>query len=239
MSAAQARRTRLIYLGGLVAAVAAAIVIVIVATGGGSKNKPQSSTVATATVSTLLGGIPESGNTLGDPKAPVTITEYGDLVCPICRDFALGSEQQLIQNEVRAGKVKLVFRGLETASGQANNGEYAASQIAARAAGRQNREWYYILLWYHEQGDETTPYVTDAYMQNLAQQVPGLSLTQWQADRNNAALASAVNADTQAGNANHFTSTPSFSFSGVKGTVPGISGIPSYAGLKGVVKSLG
>ena len=48
-----------------------------------------------------------------------------------------GSEQQLIDNEVRAGKVKLVYRGLETASSDANSGEYAASQIAARAAGLQ------------------------------------------------------------------------------------------------------
>ena len=35
----------------------------------------------------MLKGIPQHGTTLGNPKAPVTFTEYGDLQCPICKDF--------------------------------------------------------------------------------------------------------------------------------------------------------
>ena len=167
----------------------------------------------------LLKGIPQNGNTLGNPNAPVTITEYGDLVCPVCKDFALGPEQQIITSLVRTGNAKLVYRGYETASQTANNGEYAASQIAARAAGLQQRAWQYILLWYNEQGDETTPYVTDAYMQGLAQQVPGLKLATWQADRNNAALANAVTADGQAATAAGAGGTPAVFFTGSKGTV--------------------
>ena len=113
----------------------------------------------------------------------MTVTEYGDLVCPICQEFAFGSEQQLIKNEVRSGKVKLVYRGVETASSQANGGEYVASQVAARAAGQQHRAWQYIMLWYYEQGDETTPYVTNAFMQNIAAAgAPDSTLTKWQTD---------------------------------------------------------
>jgi protein-disulfide isomerase len=153
LNAAQARRMRLIWLGGLAAAAALAIVIVVVAAGGGGGSKSTNSKTATATVAALLKGIPQSGNTLGNPKAAVTVTEFGDLVCPVCQDFALTSEAELISKDVRAGKVKLVYRGLETASSTANPGEYVASQVAARAAGLQGREWDYVLLWYHEQGD--------------------------------------------------------------------------------------
>jgi protein-disulfide isomerase len=231
-SAAQARRMRLIWLGGLVAAAALAIVIVVVAAGGGGAKSTGGKGAGRSTVVALLKGIPQNGNTLGNPKAPVTVTEFGDLVCPICGEFALGAEPQLISSEVRAGKVKLVYRGLETASETANAGEYAATQIAARAAGLQKREWYYVLLFYHQQGDETTPYVTDAFLQKIAAQVPGLNLAKWEADRNESSLANDVTADARAANAAGFNATPSITFSGPKGHAPPISALPTYAQLQ-------
>ena len=237
LTAAQARRMRLIYLGGLVAAVAIAIVVVVVA-GGSKKAATPGGTAGKATVISLLKGIPQNGNTLGKASAPVTILEYGDLVCPVCQQFALTSEQQLISSAVRTGKVKLVYRGLETASQGANNGEYAASQIAARAAGVQHRAWQYILLWYNQQGDETTSYVTDPYMQGLAQEIPGLNLTKWQADRNSASLANAVTADSQAAAAAGATGTPTIFVTGPKGTQqfndPN-SAVPSLAQLQALI----
>jgi protein-disulfide isomerase len=237
LTAAQARRMRLIYLGGLVAAVVVAIVIVVAA-GGGKKAGTTGSTAGKTAVLSLLKGIPQNGNTLGKPSARVTITEYGDLVCPICKDFALASEAQLISGPVRSGKVKLVYRGLETASQGANNGEYAASQIAARAAGLQQRAWQYILLWYNQQGDETTSYVTDPYMQGLAQEIPGLNLTKWQADRNNATLANAVTADTQAAGILGVNGTPTIFATGRKGTVQFSdphTAVPSLAQLQTLI----
>src|ERR1039458_6420342 len=132
LTAAQTRRKRMYALGALLAGVIVALVVVVVAGKGGSTTPPASAKTARASVIALLKGIPQNDNTLGKASAPVTVTEYGDLVCPICKDLALTAEQQLIANEVRAGKVKLVYRGLETASSQANGGGHAASQIAAR-----------------------------------------------------------------------------------------------------------
>ncbi|MEI6624842.1 MAG: thioredoxin domain-containing protein, partial [Thermoleophilia bacterium] len=40
-------------------------------------------------VNARFAGIPQNGNTLGDPAATVTITEYADLRCPACQKFAL------------------------------------------------------------------------------------------------------------------------------------------------------
>src|SRR5450631_1457837 len=117
LTAAQTRRKRMYSLGALLAGVLVALVVVIVA-GGGSSSPTHTTNpkTAKAAVVTLLKGIPQNGNTLGKPSAPVTVTEYGDLVCPICQQFTFTSAQQLIDHEIRAGKVKFVFRGLETAS---------------------------------------------------------------------------------------------------------------------------
>ena len=243
LTATQTRRKRMYSLGALLAGVVVALIVVIVAGGSKSPSHPTTNKSAVATVAALLKGIPQNGNTLGKPTAPVTVTEYGDLVCPICQEFAFGSEQQLIKNEVRSGKVKLVYRGVETASSQANGGEYVASQVAARAAGQQHRAWQYIMLWYYEQGDETTPYVTNAFMQNIAAQVPGLNLTKWETDRNDAALAADVRADAQAAKAAGLVgpqgvSTPSITFVGPKGAAQPLVGLASYAQLQAEIQPI-
>lgn len=215
----QQRRKRLIWLGGALAAAIVALVIVIAASSGGSKG-PASSPTVVKTVNKLLAGIPQSGNVLGNPKAKVTITEYGDLVCPVCGDFAKSSEQQLIAGPVRSGKAKLVYRALETASATANGSEFVAGQVAARAAGQQDREWQYVLTWYLEQQSETTAYVNDSFLRGIAQQVKGLNLTAWQTARNSATLTSDVNADQQAASNASYSSTPTVIVQGPKGTLP-------------------
>ena len=249
MSAAQARRMRLIWLAGLVAAAALVIVIIAVAVGGGNGSKSVGAKTAQAKVAALLKGIPQSANVqggivLGNPNAPVTMTEYGDLVCPICQEFALGPEQQLIANEVRAGKVKIVYRADETASQSANNGEFTAGQVAARAAGLQKLGWNYILLWYEEQQSELTPYVTASFLAGLARQIPGLNMAKWNAQLQNPNLAGYVSVDGQSMNqlvANHSipgNATPTLLFSGPKGSVPPVQAAAPYAALKIAIKDV-
>lgn len=70
--------------------------------------------------------------------------------------------------------------------------------------------WYFVELFYHEQGGEELGYVTESYLQNLAQQVPGLDLATWTSDRNDPALANQVVSDAQTANNEGLTGTPSF-----------------------------
>src|SRR5260221_113374 len=86
----------------------------------------------------------------------------------------LGEDQpQLIQNEVKAGKVKLVFKSLETATGNSPNPSiFPVQQASAYAAGQQSKGWNYIELFYHQQGQEGTAYVTPEYLGGLARQIP-------------------------------------------------------------------
>jgi len=221
---------RLIWLGGLVAAAALAIVIVLLAStsGGGSGKKTTASGLthkqALATVQSEIGGIPQSGVTLGNPNAPVTITEWGDLVCSTCDAFALTTEPQIIAALVKTGQAKLVYRGYDTASSYANEGEYATGQVAAKAAGLQNKAWTYILLNYEEQPStvggkdaELVPYYTTGYIQSLAAQIPGLNLIKWSSNLTNQKLVSQVTADGAAGTAAGVQGTPGVFVSGPKG----------------------
>jgi protein-disulfide isomerase len=211
-----ARRKRLIQLGSVIGAVVVIVVVILVATSGsgGKKTleKPTNGTGGTTKVEkevvSLLGGIPQNGNTLGDPKAPVTLQYFGDLECPICRQFTEGALKPLIEKYVRTNKLKIEYRNLETATREPET--FRTQQSAALSAGKQQKAWDYIELFYHQQGEEDTGYVTESYLQGLAKQVPGLNLTTWTTDRSNPEFTNAITADAQAANNVGFTGTPSF-----------------------------
>jgi protein-disulfide isomerase len=242
--AERARRDRrLRMLGGTVVVAIAVVAAAIAISSGGSSAKVVAPTSAAAKqaqskVNTLLAGIPQQGNTLGSPSAKVTVTEYGDLVCPVCKDFAMGAENKLIANEVRQGKVKIVYKALETASQQANNSMFVPSQAAALAAGNQKKGWNYIELFYHEQGDETSSYVTDKYLNGLAAQIPGLNVNQWSSDRQSSSLTSKVTADEQAAAASGYNSTPTIVVSGPKSQAQPIVSAATYSQLQSAIKSV-
>lgn len=69
------------------------------------------SVAGTAEAAALLDGVPQSGIVLGSPEAPVTLVEYADLQCPYCRAWATYAFPELVRDYVRAGTVKIVFRG--------------------------------------------------------------------------------------------------------------------------------
>ena len=231
------RRTRLL-VGVLVGCVAVIAVAVAISSSGGTKAASLSTQKAN-TVNASLAGIPQSGQTLGSPNAKVTVTEYGDLECPVCKDFALNAENQLIANEVRSGKVKLVYKSLETATGNGpNRPMWQQQQASAYAAGQQNKGWNYIELFYNQQGDETTSYVTPTYLDGLARQVPGLNYSSWLSGSTSSTLQGQVAAENQQANAKGFSSTPTIVVSGPKGQAQPIVGVASYGQLQSVINSV-
>jgi protein-disulfide isomerase len=178
----------------------------------------------------LLAGIPQRGTTLGAAGAPVTVIYFGDLECPVCRDFTLaGGFPQLVAREVRQGEVKVVYRSLCTATcdgpGQA---VFDTQQVAAYAAGAQNLFWYFAELFYREQGPEDSGYVTESYLDRLAAQVPGLQLSTWRADRGDPALPAQVRADGVAAARRGIDGTPTLLVTGPKGTRTVAATVPSY-----------
>lgn len=49
---------------------------------------------------------------VGDPQAPVLLTEYLSYTCPHCRDFALQGEEILKLGYVREGKLRIEYRNV-------------------------------------------------------------------------------------------------------------------------------
>ena len=214
-AAGAVRRTRLTQLGIVVAVVVVAIVVVLIATGGGGSKsrapgaaKPRTNTVTDEVSALRRRHPPERQRRSASPTAPVTLQYFGDLECPICKEFTLGALPSIIQKWVRTGKLQIEYHSLETATREPE--VFKTQQVAALAAGKQNKMWYFIETFYHEQGEEDSGYVTENYLQGIASQVPGLNLAQWTSDRSNPELANEVATDAQAANNAGFTGTPSF-----------------------------
>jgi protein-disulfide isomerase len=224
----------------LVAAAVVGIAIAISSGGGGSSSSGGGGggTIAGAAgVNAELAGIPQSGNTLGQPSAPVTITEFADLQCPVCHEFNQDTLSKLIPGEVRAGKAKLVFRNLQTATRDADT--FKAESKAALAAGKQNKQWHYVELFYRNQGEENSGYVDGTFLTNLAKATPGLDLTQWTQARTDSSLDAQLGEDSAAAQALGFDSTPSLLVKGPKFPSQAISGAVSYGELQKAIRAVG
>lgn len=236
------RQRRIQMLGGVVlAAVAVIAVAIAISSSGGSstKSSPAAFKNAAATVDSQLAGIPQSGVTLGSPSAKVTVTEYGDLQCPICADFAKGAEGQLIAGEVKSGKAKLVYKSLETATGNgATPNMFVPQQAAANAAGAQAKAWNDILVFYHSQGTEGTAYVNQSFLDGIAKSIPGLNFSKWQSDSSNPTYSQQVQADQQQAAGLGFNSTPTIVVKGPKGAAQPIVGNTDYGTLQTAIKSV-
>lgn len=150
--------------------------------GGGTSSTGLSGGPATQA---LFNGIPQQGLALGSPMAPVTLVEYGDLQCPVCRDYAVATLPTIVRDYVRNGKVRLEFRGLAFIGADSDT-----ALKAVIAAGAQNKGWNMIDLLYRNQGQENSGWVTESKLGSVAKAIPGLAVATWLRDRTAAATQS-------------------------------------------------
>lgn len=173
----QASPRVLIGAGAAVAAIAVVVVLAIVLNGGSSfslKNVPTVGSLTNALpgaaqVNALFKGIPQSGTTLGRSTAPVTMTEFIDPQCPYCQEFETQVLPSLVTDYVRTGKVRIqmepwAFIGPDSVRGQA----------AELAAAKQNKLFNFAEVLYDNQGEESTGWLTDSMIADIASSVPGL-----------------------------------------------------------------
>jgi protein-disulfide isomerase len=162
--------------------VGAAVIVALLAVGGvlavkltgGSDPKPPPPGVAlpgAGDVQRLLKGIPQSGNVLGSPTAPVTMVEYVDLQCPYCQQFETQAMPTVIERYVRSGKLKVEARVLAFIGPDSVRG-----QSAAIAAGDQDKQFNFIQLLYANQAGENGGWLSDDMVRSAAASIPGLDV---------------------------------------------------------------
>ena len=156
-AAADTRRRRLWRLG-IAAGVAATLVAVVAAVSNSSETP-----APTGTAAALFAGLQETNGALVNPDAPLTVTEYVDLQCPICAEASKQTLPTLVNDYVKTGKVKLQARTLSFLGPDS----VRAAQVAAGAQ-QQGRLWAFLETFYAAQGTENSGYVTDDFLREVA-----------------------------------------------------------------------
>ena len=206
------RRSALLAVGLGLAIGAALITASLLSSGSGATlEQPPVATQAlsgVAEVSEMLDGVPQDGTALGSAGAPVTLVEYADLQCPYCAQWAIGALPRLIEDFVRAGKLRIEFRGLAFIG---PDSETALRTVLA--AGRQDRLWHAVELLYANQGAENSGWVSQDVLREIGDAVPGLdverALRETQSQEVESQLAAAKDLQARLG----VRSTPAFAAS--------------------------
>lgn len=83
--------------------------------------------------------VTETDPSIGNPDAPVTLIAFEDFECPFCQRFSEQTLPLLIQNEIKNGKVRLVWKDFPLSIHS-----YAQkAHEAARCAWEQDKFWEY------------------------------------------------------------------------------------------------
>ncbi|MET0306469.1 MAG: thioredoxin domain-containing protein [Solirubrobacterales bacterium] len=218
------RRKRLLQIGSAAAFLAVVVVAVLIVVNQSESGGGDTSLESVATVRSELKGIPQEGLTLGDPSAAVTLTEFGDLQCPVCKGFAEEIVPEVIDSKVRSGEAKVEFRNFTIISE-----ESVPAAAAAIAAGKQGRGWNFVDLFYRNQGIEATGYVTDEFLTEVARGAGVPNIAQWNEDRKSSAVLRQVQSETDEAESLGLSGTPSFVIAGPSAQGKEVLGTPGSA----------
>jgi protein-disulfide isomerase len=224
VSAEPERRQRLLQMAAGAAFLVLAIVLVLVVVNSSGGSGGDATDIQGAKeVDAALAGIPQDGLILGDQKAPVELVEFGDLQCPVCAGFAKEILPPIIENQVKKGEAKIDFRNLVIISE-----ESIPAGAAALAAGEQGRGWNYLELFYENQGEERSGYVTDEFMEAVAKAAGVKDLAKWNQDRKK--MTREVEETTAEAAKLGYNATPSFAVRGPNTKGLELLGMPETTG---------
>jgi protein-disulfide isomerase len=205
------RRTRLLQIGAgaIFLAVIVVVVVIVVASSSSDSGGDAQNLKEVSQVDSLVAGIPQQKLILGDPKAPVELIEYGDLQCPVCKEYSEEVLPAVVEKQVKEGKAKIIFRNFLIIGPQS-----LPAGAAAIAAGAQERGWTFLELWYRNQGKENSGYATDAFIEAVAKGSGVKDLAKFNQERKSKEVESEAEQTTEQAATLGFEGTPSFAVKG-------------------------
>jgi len=205
----QASPRALAIAGGAVLLIVIAIVLGVVLTGGSSggggggivssqdlEGLPSTGSQSwanalpgAAEANNLFKGIPQNGEVVGNPKAPIEMQMFIDVQCPVCQNYEVSYLPTVVQKYIKSGKVQLHLKPWAFIGPQSTTG-----RLGVIAAADQNKGYEYSKLLYDNQGQEESGWLTGREMALIAASVSGLDLGQWRDDVNSSASQSTASA---------------------------------------------
>lgn len=153
---------------------------------------------------------------------PVSVEIFQDLTCGMCKYSYKNAIKQLLAEDVKSGKVKLVFREFPLIKGKAND-----LALAVKCAGRQDRYTEMLDIAYQNSKE-----LTAENLYEYAAQVSGLDMTKFKQCVSNKLPQAEIDADIALGRSLKVEGTPYFRVNGKM-----FPGAKDYAKLANIMYS--
>ena len=166
------------------------------------------------------------GLALGEAGAPVTVEVWSDFQCPACATFTQRMEPLVVNDYVRGGQVRLVYRDMSFLGP-----ESLSAAIAARVAAEHNLFWpYHDYLFVNQVPQHDVGNFSQARLEAIATAI-GLDLEAFRAGQSDPGIIQAVTDVDRQAQAIAIVSTPTIVVGDQRFT-----GVPAtYAELKQVI----
>ena len=169
---------------------------------------------------------------LGNPNAPITVVEFGDYQCTFCSKFFHETENTIVTNYVKTGKVKILFKDFIILGQDSIN---AAN--AAHCANDQKLFWEYHSMLYNNWDGEDTGWANLEHLHEFANTL-GLNMDIFSSCMSDLKWNELVNLSSIDGQKLGVTGTPTFFVIDQNNDVVKITGAQRYDVFKQVFDSV-
>ena len=169
---------------------------------------------------------------LGNPNAPITMVEFGDYQCTFCSKFFHETENSIITNYVKTGKVKILFKDYIILGQDSMN---AAN--AAHCANDQKLFWEYHSMLYNNWDGEDTGWANLGHLHEFANTL-GLDMNVFSTCMSDLKWNELVNLSSIDGQKLGVTGTPTFFVIDQNNDVIKIVGAQHYDVFKQILDSV-
>jgi protein-disulfide isomerase len=168
---------------------------------------------------------------LGSVDAPITLVEFGDYQCFFCNKFFHDTEEELFQNYVDTGKVKVIFKDFTIIGPDSINAAHGA-----HCANEQEKFWEYHDILYNNWDGENNGWAASENLLGFAQEI-NLDIDEWSQcmldERHQQKITSSNNDARTLG----LTGTPGFFVIGPDNYVTKIGGAQPYEVFEQIFES--
>lgn len=146
---------------------------------------------------------------IGRTDAPVVMVAFSDYRCPFCAKFSRETEQQLVDEYVEDGRLRIEWRDFPIFGPEST----LAAQ-AGRAAAMQGRFWEFNKAVFADSPERAHPDLPESKLVAYAEQVGVPDIARFRADMHSPETAQAVQRDLDEGTSLGVPSTPAFVVNG-------------------------
>ena len=169
---------------------------------------------------------------LGNTNAPLTMIEFGDYQCTYCKKFFRETEGLIVENYVKTGKVKIMFKDFIVVGG-----DYANAANAAHCANDQKMFWLYHSILYNNWDGEDTGWASFDRLHEFANELE-LNMDEFSKCMSELKWEGLINSSQTDGRVIGVTATPTFFIIDQNNNILKITGAQPYTVFEEVFDSL-